>query len=108
VNSKLPLNLQISRPTPHSGRRTLISSSINNGIDSSIVAKVSQHRDPKSLNGYLDVIVEQKMKAGITIGINKKRRMETLSSDEYDDEGEGSSDDSDDNSRSNHHIKRRK
>jgi len=56
------LYLQIENATNHSGRRTLASSALNAGIDSSVVAKTTKHRDPKSLLVYYETDARSKLK----------------------------------------------
>ena len=54
--------------TGHSGRRTLISAAVNSGVDTSVVALASKHRDPRSLLGYIEPNVNTTLSAAMAIG----------------------------------------
>jgi len=53
VNARLPKEFQISKCTGHSGRMTMVTTSVNEGVDPTIVALASKHRDPSTLKGYI-------------------------------------------------------
>ncbi len=44
VNARLPNDLQIDRPTGHSGRHTFVTNSVNSGVDVQNVALASKHK----------------------------------------------------------------
>jgi len=50
---RLPVQLQLMHPTGHTGRVTLSSIAMNNNVGSVEVAAATNHKDPKSLLGYI-------------------------------------------------------
>ena len=53
VNERLPIHLQLTYATGHSGRVTLSSIAMNNNVGSVEVGAATKHKDPKSLLGYI-------------------------------------------------------
>ena len=53
VNARLPIHLQLTHASGHSGRVTLSSIAMNNKLGSVEVAAATKHKDPKSLLGYI-------------------------------------------------------
>lgn len=55
INLRLPEAHRLSKPTAHViGRRTHITNAVNIGVDPTVIALYSKHRDPKALKGYID------------------------------------------------------
>ncbi len=55
VNLRLPEHLRLTKPTAHGlGRRTHITNAVNCGVDPTVVAITSKHRDPLTLKKYID------------------------------------------------------
>lgn len=52
VNERLPQELQISKPSGHTGRHTYVSNSINEGVDSEVVAAGSKHKSNVAIKRY--------------------------------------------------------
>lgn len=42
------------RVSGHSGRRSMVTTAINSGVDAVVVSNASQHRDVNTLRGYVD------------------------------------------------------
>ncbi|KAJ1393854.1 hypothetical protein B484DRAFT_408063 [Ochromonadaceae sp. CCMP2298] len=54
VDARLPEDNHIARPTGHSGRTTLVTVAVNEGgVDPTLVAQASKHRDPKTCMSYI-------------------------------------------------------
>jgi len=102
LNLRLPSNLQLKKPTGHTGRHSYASISMNaeSGGDMLATSAGTGHRDPKSLQGYVKAGPILKMQAGRSIGkaiagassssssSQKKRKFEELE-DEDDDYEQG-------------------
>lgn len=67
INSRLPKQYQIERPTGHSGRHTFISNAINSGVDPETVAKASKHKDVNCVQKYYHPSNNQKMMPAMSI-----------------------------------------
>ena len=69
LNMLLPESLQGDKITGHSGRNTLVTAAVNSGIDATVVALTSKHKDPKSIMGYIEPNVNTAMTASMAIGL---------------------------------------
>jgi hypothetical protein len=69
VNARLPEESKIARPTGHSGRTTLVTVAVNEGgVDPTLVAQASKHRDPKTCMGYIRPDEGTLMAAALGVG----------------------------------------
>lgn len=68
INELLPVNLRCDRITGHSGRRTMITSSFNAGIDPAIISLTSKHRNLEQLKRYATPDPNTMMKSALAIG----------------------------------------
>jgi len=68
VNKLLPEQLRCQKITGHSGRRTMITSSFNAGIDASVISMTSKHRNLDQLRRYATPDPGTMMKSAIAIG----------------------------------------
>jgi hypothetical protein len=67
VNGRLPKNLQIDRPTGHSGRHTFISNAINSGVAPEVVAKASKHKDVNCVQKYFHETTSTKLLPALSL-----------------------------------------
>jgi len=89
LNSRLPENMRLNNPTGHSGRHTYASISMNaDGGDSLATSAGTNHKDPKSLKGYVAQGPALKMKAAQTMGksLLKKRSRDEIEDGSEDEE----------------------
>lgn len=90
LNARLPVHLQMTKATGHSGRHTFASVSMNaSGGDVFATSVGTGHRDPKSLQTYVKPSAELKMKAARSIGqatasSSKKRTADEAELDDTD------------------------
>jgi hypothetical protein len=69
VNERLPEEHQLTKPTGHSGRTTLVTVAVNEGgVDPTMVAQASKHRDPKTCMGYIRPDEGTLMAAALGVG----------------------------------------
>ncbi len=66
INDKLPQQLQCPNIRGHSGRRTFVTTAVNNGVDSQIIAKASHHKDVNSISKYIDPDVKSIASVSLT------------------------------------------
>jgi len=66
----------------------MASSALNAGVDSAVVAKTTNHKDPKSLQVYYEVDGNSKVKSALAVGkvinTDNKKRKRVLDDEEDD------------------------
>jgi hypothetical protein len=82
INSRLPLELQVSNATGHSGRTTFITHAINSGTAPEVVAKASKHKDPKSLMQYHHVDANTLLAPSMTLLPTEEKGCESNANDD--------------------------
>ncbi|KAJ1394749.1 hypothetical protein B484DRAFT_407796 [Ochromonadaceae sp. CCMP2298] len=69
VNERLSEEHQLAKPTGHAGRATLVTVAVNEGgVDPTLVAQASKHRNPKTCMGYIRPDEGTLMAAAIGVG----------------------------------------
>jgi hypothetical protein len=100
INEELPVELQSKNIKGHSGRHSFVSNSVNNGIDSQVVAQASKHKDVNSVKRYLKADVKALSNASIAIasaGMKRKKPVaEPAATASGGESGEEEDDDDDD------------
>lgn len=76
MNDLLPEHLKIEKATGHSGRHTGTSIAVNSGVDSSVIAKVSHHKDPRALAIYQKQDEAVRLSTALAIGSSSGRKEE--------------------------------
>jgi hypothetical protein len=89
LNKRLPERLQLANPTGHLGCNTFLTLAVNEGgVDPTIAAIASKHKDPKSCMKYVHADEGTLMAAGRGVGMAVKSAMAVLQEpDDSDDEG---------------------
>jgi len=82
VNKLLPEQLRCQKITGHSGRRTMITSLFNAGIDASVISMTSKHRNLDQLRRYATPDPGTMMKSAIAIGKVASDSKETVCNEE--------------------------
>ncbi len=67
-NNMLPTHLQVSKPTPHSGRATFSTLALGADVHPELVAKATHHKDLNQLKLYHHAKPKELMKPALAIG----------------------------------------
>eukprot|EP01034_Spumella_vulgaris_P030509 gene30509-37740_t len=76
INQKLPESMQMDNIRGHTGRRTFVSTAINAGVDSQVVAQASHHKDVNSLKKYFVPDAFASSRASVACASTSMRTME--------------------------------
>eukprot|EP01040_Poterioochromonas_malhamensis_P010433 gene10433-11350_t len=77
LNKLLPKELQLEKATGHTGRHTAASIAVNSGVDSSIIAKVTHHKDPRALSVYQHQDDKVRLSTALAISKSIKKKVES-------------------------------